>query len=450
MKKTRLRQVALVLASFLLAGCETLDAIKTKVATAGDYAVPESYDEAYAYRTGSAYKNVVTLLKNKETEALRTTNPYGYVKKLCGEIEATAANDFEKAKMAHDAVCVLISYDAKNFWAGTVPEQDYENVLKTKTAVCEGYANTFLEFCTVLKIRCEKVTGYARGVGTSLQNEGSPTDSNHAWNAVRINDCWYLVDCTWDSGHMEGKNSKQDYNTDWLFLKPEHCIYSHYPSFSKQQLLSPAVTAAEFSALPDLRPKFFDAASAYAPLAKTTTVDGTFSYAFTPVAGYELSFRLADAESGQELQERTFVRRDAAEVTALFSLPKAGTYSVMLFYRAAGDKKGTSCGEFLLQSTGASGVRYPTLFATSAKNVRIISPLKMPLQKGKSAHFEAHVEGKKYVAVICGKQFIQLTNDGSGTFSGDVAVPANVSEVTIAASNSERGGWEGLAKYSVQ
>lgn len=39
--------------------------------------------------------------------------------------------------MAHDVIAVQISYDAENFWKGTVPGQDWASVLKRKTAVCE-------------------------------------------------------------------------------------------------------------------------------------------------------------------------------------------------------------------------------------------------------------------------------------------------------------------------
>ena len=486
MKKLRCAAFCVLLPT-LFTSCATLDAIKTKISggdtatksisgatpitkrprfldnvqnqtgqgtksSASGYQLPESYDEAYSYRTDSPYKNVAALLKDKNVESLRVANPSGYIKKLCEAINAAAKNDFEKAKMAHDAVCLLVSYDAKNFWAGTVPAQDYASVIKTKTEVCEGYANTFKQFCAELQLRCEKVTGYARGVGTTLMNEGKPTDSNHAWNLVCLNNAWYLVDCTWDSGHMEGKSAKQDYNTDWLFLRPEHFIYTHYPDNTRLQLLTPPLSPAQFSAQASLRPKFFEVTSARAPLTKTIATGERYSYAFTPQAGYVVSFRLVEAATGQEMQNCTFVTQgaDGNGLQALFSFPKAGTYSVMMFYRKIHEKTAKSCGEFLLEARGASSVRYPTTFASSAKDVAILSPLEMPLAKGKSYHFALRVEGKKFVAVVCGKTFIQLTNDGNGVFSGDVTLPSGIKELSVTASNSEKSGYETLVKYSLQ
>lgn len=464
--------VVLTTALFMLAGCATLDALKEKLplktgdsaestAQGGaqekpkkksmfDYAVPDSYEEAYRYRTDNADKRAIALLKDKSIDTLRTSDPYSYVKKMCDGINAVATNDFEKVKLAHDVVCLLISYDAKSFWAGILPSQEYMDVLQSKTSVCEGYANVFKAFCDTLKIRCEKVHGYARGVGTSLTNEPDPTQSNHAWNLVKIADAWYLVDCTWDSGHMEGKVSKQDYNTDWLFLKPEHFIYTHFPEIARQQLLASPLSAAQFSAQPDLRPKFFEVTSAYTPLAKTNTADSSYSYAYTPATGYELSFRIADATTGQDAQNCSFIKQGSAGAEALFSLPKPGMYRVQIFWCKAGAKSSSSCGEFLINASAGSDIRYPQTFASKAEGVQIIAPLTMPLAKGKSCHFELRVANRKYAAVICGKEFFQLTNDGNGLFTGDVQIPANVKEVTLSVSNNEKSGWEGLAKYAVK
>ena len=121
-----------------------------------------------------------------------------------------------------------------------------------------------------------------------------------------------------------------------------------------------------------------------------------------------------------------------------------------MFYRANGEKMGHSCGEFLVDSSSVSDVRYPTTYSSSAKNLQILSPIEMPLKKGQSYKFSVRVENKKFVAVICGKDLIQLENDGTGLFSGDVTIPNNVKDVKLSVSNSERGSFEGIATYTVK
>ena len=248
---------------FLITSCETIDniissfkdtgsSVKESVTTISQgYTRPTSYEEAYTYRTDAPYKSIQSLLKTKNVESLRTTNVNDYVNAVIDFINENGKNDFEKAKMAHDAA---------GFWSGNIPEQDYANVLKRKTAVCEGYANVFYHFCSKLKLSCVVVHGYARGVGTSLIATENARNSNHAWNMVKLDGAYYLVDCTWDSGYMDGKVSKQDYNTDWLFIKPEHMIYSRLPDNSKYQLLEKPISKEEFVKLPYWRPKFFEIA----------------------------------------------------------------------------------------------------------------------------------------------------------------------------------------------
>lgn len=445
----------IVLSATFFFSCATLDSFTSKVSSATKsvskgYVTPESYDEAYSYRTDTPYKSIQLLLKDKNLESLRTGKPSEYVKKACESISSMAKNDFEKVKMAHDFVAILVSYDAANFWAGTVPDQEYTTVIKTKTAVCEGYANTFKKFCDTLGITCQKISGYARGVGTSLLNEPKPTNSNHAWNLVKINEAWYIVDCTWDSGHMEGKISKQDYNTDWLFLKPEHCIYTHYPSNSKHQLLPQIISATEFSELPDLRPKFFNATENATSFNKLNKADGIYLFSYNAQKNYELSFQLINADTNSQIENASFIKKNDDKNEALFSFPKAGTYSIRMFYRKNSDKMGHSCGEFLVNSSSASSIEYPTTYSSSAKNLEIISPIEMPLKKGQTYRFSVKVENKKFVAVICGKDFIQLENDGNGLFSGEVTIPSNVKEVKLSVANSQKGSYEGIATYTVK
>lgn len=72
------------------------------------------------------------------------------------------------------------------------------------------------------------------------------------------------------------------------------------------------------------------------------------------------------------------------------------------------------------------------------------------LQKWQTYRFSVKVENKKFVAVIYGKDFIQLENDGNGLFSGEVTIPSNVKEVKLSVANSQKGSYEGIATYTVK
>jgi transglutaminase/protease-like cytokinesis protein 3 len=211
---------------------------------ATSYVLPVSYETAYTYRTDTPDPKMKNIPRN--IEANRVNNPDEYIRQIVAYINENSVNDFERVKKAHDLVALLVRYDAANFWANTVPAQDFRSVLKSKLAVCEGYSNLFKKLCDDLQIKCEIVHGFGRGVGTSPFSGDTPTNSNHAWNIVTINNESYLIDCTWDSGYMDGRVSKQEYTTDWLFLKPEQFLCSHFPENQRQQSYTPGKAGGLF------------------------------------------------------------------------------------------------------------------------------------------------------------------------------------------------------------
>ena len=134
-------------------------------------------------------------------------------------------------------------------------ESDWKKILKSGKAVCMGFANLFKHFANECGLECEVISGYARGVGFNINNE--QMSSNHAWVKVKVDNEWKLCDPTWDEGaDINGKHVKK-YNTDWLFVKPEHMIYSHYLDDSGEQFLSIPKTWEQFSKLPYLKAGFF-------------------------------------------------------------------------------------------------------------------------------------------------------------------------------------------------
>ncbi|GMO36922.1 MAG: hypothetical protein Ta2B_16800 [Termitinemataceae bacterium] len=397
-----LKNITTIIFVVTLVGCSILSGGSTNTASniaskiSKNYTIPVSYNTAYTYRTDTPLLNLKSIPQN--IDSLRASNPDEYVKQVVEIINKNAKNDFEKVKMAHDVVALLVKYDAANFWAGTVPDQSYRTVLKNRLAVCEGYSNTLKKFCDVLNILCDKVTGFGRGVGTSPLAGDTPNDANHAWNIVTINNESYLIDCTWDSGFMDGKVSKQAYTTDWLFLKPEHFLYTHYPKNTKQQLLETPFTAAQFSTLPFFKPKFFELADNLSvDLKKINQVNNNLSFNYTTKDGYRLSFTINDIKTGRGIQNSTYAQTDGSKETAYFTFPSAGQYSVNIFWWKTGVQRGEGCGEFVVEASSASTVQYPTTYSSSSKNLQIISPLEMPLKKGNTYLFKIRVDNKKVV-----------------------------------------------------
>ena len=322
------------------------------------YSRPASYTASAAYRTNKPEQKAVDIVNNQRLDSVRRTAPQDYIRQVCSEISSHTKDKFLQAKLAHDVTALLLFYDEANYWNNSVPRQDLASILKTRRAVCEGYANLFLALCDGIGLPCEKIHGYARGVGASQRGYEDPTDSNHAWNMVQIQGSWYLVDCTWDSGHMSGRTSVQDYSTTWLFIQPEQIIYSHYPSQHSHQLLEYPLDAATFATLPNLRPTLFDAARLLELPRKENKVAGVSILSYHTNPGCRLTFQIHDISTGKSIPNTVFIEAGTKTTPSRVYLapPQPGTYKVQIFVWQEEGQKGKGCGHFFITTSGTKPV----------------------------------------------------------------------------------------------
>jgi len=188
---------------------------------------------------------------------LRFSNPDEFIRRFAAYAARRSKNDFELVKKIHDWIALNIKYDAESFYSGNTPAQYYENTLMSGMAVCDGYSTLFKRICDELKIECVKISGYGRGAGSDVFLPDFWLNSNHAWNMVKLDSNWYLIDCTWDAGYVERRQAVQSYKTDYLFTKPEIMIYTHFPEKPEYQLIDPPVTRPVFLEMPRYSPLFF-------------------------------------------------------------------------------------------------------------------------------------------------------------------------------------------------
>lgn len=73
-----------------------------------------------------------------------------------------------------------------------------KHVLSTKVGLCLDYANLMDTLCFLAGITNVSVYGYARDYLFDVND--SLFMDNHAWNAVMLNNLWYVYDVTWASG----------------------------------------------------------------------------------------------------------------------------------------------------------------------------------------------------------------------------------------------------------
>lgn len=129
-------------------------------------------------------------------------------------------------------------------------ENVIDKTLERKKAICSGYSVLFKKLCNDLDIECEVVSGYSK---QWIDSFVSKNVSDHAWNAVKIDEEWFLIDTTWGSKN-EHNSERDDF---WFMTKPEAFVYSHYPDEEKWTLLENGLTKEEFDNLPTITDRNF-------------------------------------------------------------------------------------------------------------------------------------------------------------------------------------------------
>lgn len=367
---------------------------------------------------------------------------------------AGIADPVRQAKILHDWVAVNISYDAVSFSKGELPDQEYKSVLRSRKAVCEGYSNLYLKMCSLSKIKCQKVIGYARGVGFNPLVAEDTSKSNHAWNAVLLKGNWYLVDTTWDSGYVNGCGTYsyvRRYSTEYFLLDPKFMLYTHLPTMSMWQLLDPPIRNSEFANLPHLTGDFFGAIFLLnTKIASNNVVDATATLKFTLRAGKRISAHLLD-EKGKEIVGATFIAKTGDVSELCLAFPKAGKYTLDLF---SGDAKGTtfwSIGEIIYTAKMGTDTRFPEQpLCSVGGDFSIISPRNGLVKKGQETIFAFTIPAAKTASLLIGNDFRPMTRTPDGSFSLAVTPARKGDTISLLVPTNTAGtSFETVLIYSV-
>ena len=238
----------------------------------------------------------------------------------------------EKVRALFRWVTAHIQYDLEGLRAGDYGDLSPEGVLKSRRAVCEGYAGLFEALVEEAGFEVATIKGFAKGVGF-VAGDPVPADFNHAWNAVKTEAGWKLLDCTWGAGALDEQGKYvEGFDPFYFFTPPEQFIFSHYPQDPTWQLLPSPMSKAEFEALPQVKPAFFSCGLAFVgpPMGLVTVREPPVVLSLMVPADVALKISLLKGEQPVgDGHVRTAREGDHAVVEAL--LPEPGTYLLRLF-----------------------------------------------------------------------------------------------------------------------
>lgn len=120
--------------------------------------------------------------------------------------------------------------------------------IKSKKGVCEGYATLYAVVAEKAGLETVIIPGTSKSHPAHIGK--GPGASDHAWNAVKINGEWKLLDTTWAAGVVTGEKPAFvfKFNDGYFFADPDVFFLNHYPD-DKQWLLTKK-TGDEFANLP--------------------------------------------------------------------------------------------------------------------------------------------------------------------------------------------------------
>ncbi|MCA9692495.1 MAG: hypothetical protein KC636_23050 [Myxococcales bacterium] len=239
-------------------------------------------------------------------------------------IKSSEPVQWRRIKALHDYAADRVAYDAPALAAGEYPPQDAETVFRTRLAVCAGYAQLVAELGRAAGEEIVVITGDARLDGTDV------TGQPHAWNAAKIGEHWYLLDATWDAGHVSGDAFTKEYETGYLFAPPAVQGVTHHPDDARWQLREAPISRGEFFRQPMMRARFYaEGMALVSPQRSQVAVDDALELVIDNPRG---RFLLVKAEprggAGAALDCAVTGR---AQTRARCSFPGEGTYTVQLF-----------------------------------------------------------------------------------------------------------------------
>lgn len=174
---------------------------------------------------------------------------------LTNKLTAHLETDVEKFRAIYMWVCtniendysLYLQYERKNkrfkndslkfsTWQADFKKTIFRTLLEDQKTICTGYAYLVKRLANLAGLECELIHGYGRTSTTDIDKLLGP---NHSWNAVKLNNKWYLCDPTWASGkqHAETFGFTFQYNDGYFLAEPKLFAVNHFPADTKWLLL---------------------------------------------------------------------------------------------------------------------------------------------------------------------------------------------------------------------
>ncbi|MFP4845054.1 transglutaminase domain-containing protein [Winogradskyella sp. PE311] len=221
-------------------------------------------------------------------------------------------------------------------WNAIFRKKLFRKLLKDQRTICTGYAYLVKELARFANLECEIVQGYGRVSTTDIENLELP---NHSWNAIKLNNKWYLCDPTWASGIPDPESNifTFNYNDGFFLANPALFAINHFPIEDKWWLMDDRIPTFEnFLASPIIYGKAYkNLATHYLPVKMHHIIKETEKVIFRyelhqPISKNDIKFYI-DSGYKQWKTEPTHTAIKGKLMSLEHQFNKKGFYDVHLY-----------------------------------------------------------------------------------------------------------------------
>lgn len=164
-------------------------------------------------------------------------------KVIAGYLTKDLKLDTEKAR----AIYIWIAHNIKYDLAQMYSEKRYgsnqellDEVLKDRKGVCMHYSELFLAMSKSVGLESYIVCGYTRNVF------GGIAELSHAWNGIKIDSNYYLIDVTWAAGYELNGKYVHKFRDEYFLKSPTEFLKDHMPFDPIWQFVDNPINNSEF------------------------------------------------------------------------------------------------------------------------------------------------------------------------------------------------------------
>jgi hypothetical protein len=336
------------------------------------------------------------------------------VESLAGYLIRPATDDTEKIRALFRWITANIRYDNSSTGSPSIRFSNPNDVLKIRSAVCDGYATLFESLGRASGLEVVKISGFAKGYGYTI-GDSVLYPPNHSWNAIRLNGEWHLLDATWGAGYLdENGRFNRAFDEHFFLTDPKELIATHLPADPRWQLINPPVSEKTFIDMPLLKPAFFRHRLRLNNHSPVRCNDQVIIRLGNPQHS-QLSGRLI--LDGKTLDESLlFIQNENSDGVIRVGSPGQGSFILRIFARGAHDQGEFEWAlDFLLkcQSDRHTGRAFPLVYSSFQQHqARLFEPVTGKLQPGRPVRFELLVPGAETVSIIQGHRWIPMEKKG--------------------------------------